>query len=178
MLQARWQFMHEAFYNTVFIWEKSFWWMWRLWEDDRSLTLSPQAKKSELLMCCLTLCVPSPCEAFTEQLSLWPAPLTPPTSPGSPQAAWQEEHFVCPHIPLLTTHTHTHIFSDFSLCDLYFFRSHTLHALLLSKVRSSKRNLSGGQVFFSRPAWKGHWRTENSISYSACNTDYFIVEWE
>lgn len=43
----------------------------------------------------------------------------PSNTPGSPQAAWQGEHFVCPHTPPLTTHTH-YIFSDFSLCDLYF----------------------------------------------------------
>lgn len=118
-------------------------------------------------MCRLTRCIPSPCEVFTEQLSLWPAPLTPPTSPGSPQWVWQGGT-LCLSTHSSLNHTHT----------LHFLRFQTLISsgpphpppyLLVSKLRSPELNLSQAQVFFSRVAWKQCGRTENSISHSACN---------
>lgn len=87
--------------------EKPLWWMWRLWKEcDWSLNLSPRGKKSELLMCRLTPCVPSPCEVFTEQLSLWPAPLTPSniTWLSSGRLTGGTLCLSTPHTPPLTTH--------------------------------------------------------------------------
>lgn len=97
----------------------------------------------------------------------------PPTSPGSPQWVWQGGTLcLSTHSSLNHTHTHT----------LHFLRFQTLISsglthcvpppplyLLVSKLRSPELNLSQAQVFFSGVAWKQCWRTENSISHSACN---------
>lgn len=158
---------------------------WRLQrESDLSLILSPQQRKSELPIHCLTSCAPSPCEVFTEQQSLWPAPLTLPPSPGSSQAAWQKERSVCPHTASLRSHTHipaslvtifmAFIYSLFAHSTLSYFLQKKLY-LPMGANWAASQDLLEGWVPCSKAAWR---KGEEHHSFSTQHWQlYNVLPW-
>lgn len=122
-------------------------------ESDLSLILSPQPRKSEPLMCRLTSCAPSPCEVFTEQQSLWPAPLLPPA------VTWLFSRGLTGGTLRLSTHcfltepyTHTFLYLWFqSSWPLFPHNSRTAHSSLFLKTfiypRGPAEQLPTGSVW-------------------------------